>query len=76
MLGQIAAQVILVGDDVDHARRENAGHDLANLQGGQRRGGGWLDNDRVASQQGGGQFECHQQQWEIPGNDGAHHTQR
>ena len=52
MRGHRAAQVVGVGDDVDHARRDQVLDQLAQLQRGQRRGRRGLHDHRVAGEQG------------------------
>lgn len=76
MTGDRRAQIVGVGDDVEHAGRDQILDQLGDLQGRERRGRGRLEHDGVAGQQRGRDLEGHQDQREVPGHDGPDHAQR
>ena len=76
VLGHLAAQVVGVGDHVQHAGRDQILHQFGEPQRGERGGCGRLQDHGVAGQERGGHLEGHQDQREVPGHDGPHDAER
>lgn len=76
VLGEHGAQVVAAAEDLDHAGREDAGSQLAELEATVRREGRGLPDEGVAGQQGGADLADAQQQRPVPRHDAATHAQR
>jgi hypothetical protein len=70
------AEIVGVGDDVEHARRQNVGNQFGEFQRRERRRRRRLDDQRIARDQRRRQLEAEDQQRIVPGNDGADHAER
>ncbi len=69
------ARLVTTSDDVDQSGRESSfGRDLCKQQGGQRRGRGRFDHNRVPHRQSGGYLPCQHQQRKVPRNNLPHNA--
>jgi hypothetical protein len=76
MRRHFAAQVIGVGDEIQHASREDILQQASNHQRSERCRRGGLDHHCVAGEQRWRQLKAHQDDREIPGDDRPDHAQR
>ena len=76
MLGHRVAEIVGVGNDVQHALGEDVLDQFGEFQRRQRRGRRGFHHQRVAGEQGRRQFEAEDQQRIVPGNDGADDAER
>ena len=69
-------QIVIAGDHVENARRQDPAGELAQEQPGQRGEGGGLQDDRVARQQCRRDLPHRQGDGEVPRDDGGDHADR
>ena len=70
------AQIIVIGDDIDHAGREYILADFPEQQSRRRRGRCRFEDDGIASQHRRADFPAGNEQRKIPGNDADNHAER
>ena len=74
--GKGGPEIVLIDDDVDDARRQEAGAEFAEFERRQRRGRGRLGHHRVAGEQRRRDLDQQQQQREVPRRDGRDDAER